>query len=164
MLWIGVHRIKSGIYYNWAHLKEVAHNECWNLSIITDTLLFPNKVKLSLSSMTSIVFLPSFTNHSERRIWILQQSWCHHRLSVYLTPDYQCTLSHPYIPSTPNNCSCTLSLSCTYYVSLPPYFSIRSWVVIIIYIQDHCSFPSFIDINSIAEYSYTLITRIYTPS
>ena len=57
MLWIGVHRIKSGIYYNWAHLKEVAHNECWNLSIITDTLLFPDKVTLGISSMTSIVFL-----------------------------------------------------------------------------------------------------------
>ena len=57
MLWIGVHRIKSGIYYNWAHLSEVAHNECWNLNIITDTLLFPNKVILGLSSMTSIVFL-----------------------------------------------------------------------------------------------------------
>ena len=57
VLWIGVHRIKSGIYYNWAHFKEVAHNECWNLSIITDTLLFPDKVTLGLSSMTSIVFL-----------------------------------------------------------------------------------------------------------
>ena len=57
VLWIGVHRIKSGIYYNWAHLKEVAHNECWNLSIITDTLLFPDKVTLGISSMTSIVFL-----------------------------------------------------------------------------------------------------------
>ena len=38
-------------------LNEVARNECWNLNIITDTLSLPDKVILSPSSMTSIVFL-----------------------------------------------------------------------------------------------------------